>query len=49
LIAGLVGENVKFAAVAGNVVDIVIVRDDVEVWPVLLVAVSVTVIVPPRA
>jgi hypothetical protein len=49
LIAGLVGENKKFAAVVGSAVATVMVRDEVEVCPMSLVAVKVIVIVPPRA
>jgi hypothetical protein len=48
LIAGLVGENVKFAVVAGNVADAVIVLDDVDVALVSLVTLRVMVNVPGR-
>ena len=46
--AGLVGENVKFAAVGGSVVETVIVRDDVEVARLSLVTDITMVNVPPR-
>jgi len=49
LIAGFVGEKLKFAVFAGSVVDTVIVLDEVDVALLSLVTVIVMVNVPPRA
>jgi len=48
LIAGVAGENVKFAAAGGSVVETLIVLDEVDDCLLSLVTVSVTVNVPPR-
>ena len=48
LIAGLVGENVKFALVGGRLAEAVIVLEEVDVAPVSLLTLKVTVNVPAR-